>query len=28
MLIDGWRLHRRMGISGGLFKRAATQSEI
>jgi hypothetical protein len=20
--IDGWRLHRRMGMSGGLFKRA------
>jgi HAD superfamily hydrolase (TIGR01509 family) len=23
MPIDGWRLHRRMGMSGGLFKRAA-----
>jgi len=22
MPIDGWRLHRRMGMSGGLFKRA------
>ena len=21
--IDGWRLHRRIGMSGGLFKRAA-----
>jgi hypothetical protein len=21
MPIDGWRLHRRMGMSGGLFKR-------
>jgi HAD superfamily hydrolase (TIGR01509 family) len=23
MPIDGWRLHRRMGMSGGLFKRGA-----
>src|SRR2546428_9692317 len=22
MPIDGWRLHRRMGMSGGLFQRA------
>jgi beta-phosphoglucomutase-like phosphatase (HAD superfamily) len=22
MPIDGWKLHRRMGMSGGLFKRA------
>jgi hypothetical protein len=22
LAIDGWRLHRRMGMSGGLFKRA------
>jgi beta-phosphoglucomutase-like phosphatase (HAD superfamily) len=24
--IDGWRLHRRMGMSGGLFKRANVQN--
>ena len=23
--IDGWRLHRRMGMSGGLFKRAVAR---
>lgn len=23
--IDGWRLHRRMGVSGGLFKRAVVR---
>ncbi len=23
--IDGWRLHRRMGMSGGLFKRAVVR---
>jgi len=23
MAIDGWRIHRRMGMSGGLFTRAA-----
>src|SRR5512139_3829111 len=25
MPIDGWRLHRRMGMSGGLFKRAVVR---
>lgn len=25
MPIEGWRLHRRMGMSGGLFKRAAAR---
>ena len=23
MAIDGWRIHRRIGMSGGLFTRAA-----
>jgi HAD superfamily hydrolase (TIGR01549 family) len=25
MAIDGWRIHRRMGMSGGLFTRAVTR---
>src|SRR5512145_731353 len=25
MAIDGWRIHRRIGMSGGLFTRAVTR---
>jgi len=28
MAIDAWRIHRRMGMSGGLFARAAGRARI